>query len=147
MLYKCFVFAGDRPIYIVGVEYTFSHPDETPCTTIICHKLLPALVYFILRWNKANNYDFKEFAEIQNLFLCSNISACTYFRKLSASSNISACTLMRGDTVLLFREKKCYHSYFQTVMQQFISELGHYVLSSVFYEKMYFFVFDWFLLL
>ena len=32
-------------------------------------------------------------------FLCSNISACTYFRKLSVSSNLSTCMLLHGDKV------------------------------------------------
>ena len=56
---------------------------------------------FTLDRNKSNNYNFKKIEEILNLFLCSNISACTFFRKLSASLNISACTLMRRDTVLV----------------------------------------------
>ena len=59
-----------------------------------------------LDWNKSKNYDFNEFEEIKKIFLCSNISACTYFRKLSASLNISACTLMRGETVIISNWKK-----------------------------------------
>ena len=42
------------------------------------------------------------FISVNKISVClsvCNISACTYFQKLSTPLNISACTLMRGDTV------------------------------------------------